>query len=169
MQQSKMSTTLKQSQQQDFVSKALPDLFHTTPQQFMYLLNRDGTKFLRFYWDEVGKKIPEADRISPFGLNFDIRRPRRSVTIAMITLPKPQQTGEAYYVALIHRPYRVTNFFGVSDTTKVLVLESATDSQGNERPLIVEWTRKMKREPLVTLPEPDREEFYKMVLAAIKE
>ena len=73
-------------------------------------------------------------------------------------------------MALIHRPYRVTNFFGVSDTTKVLSLKSACDPQGNERPLLVEWTRKLRREPLRNLPgEPDRENFYAAVLEEIKE
>ncbi len=165
-----MSTTIVQrSQQFLFVSQALPDLFHSTPQQFLQLLARDGTKFLRFYWDEVGKKISEAERLNPFGLNFDIRRPRRSVTIALITLPRPRQEGEAYYAALIHRPYRVTNFFGVSDTTKVLTLESAYDSAGNERPEMVEWTRKLQRETLGRLREADRENFYAAALDVIKE
>jgi len=163
------TTTVQQSQQILFVSQALPDLFHSAPGQFMQLLGRDGTKFLRFYWDEVGKKVTGDEHNNPFGLNFDIRRPRRSVTIALVTLPKPRQEGEAYYVALIHRPYRVANFFGVSDTTKVLCLESACDPQGNERPLLVEWTRKLRREPLSTLAEPDRENFYAAVLEEIKE
>jgi hypothetical protein len=163
-------TTVQQSQQKMFVSQVLPDLFHTTPQQFLQLLGRDGTKFLRFFWDEVGKKATGDEHNSPFGLNFDIRRPRRSVTIALVTLPKPSQEGEAYYVALIHRPYRITNFFGVSDTTKVLTLESAYDSQGIERLLLVEWTRKLRREPLRRLPgEPNREDFYAEVLEVIKE
>ena len=164
-----MSTTIQLSQQAEFVSKALPDLFHNSPQQFMQLLGRDGTKFLRFYWDEAGKKIDGAEKVNPFGLNFDIRRPRRSVTIAMITLPKPSKEGEAYYVALIFRPYRITNFFGISDTTKMLVLESASDSQGNERPQFVEWTRKLKREALGVMSVIDREEFYAKVLEEIKE
>jgi hypothetical protein len=164
-----MSTTIQRSQQVDFASQAMPELFHASPYQFMQYLGRDGTKFLRFYWDEVGKKMAEAERINPFGLNFEIRHPRSRITIALITLPKPRHEGESYFVAMIHRPYRITPFLGISDTTKVLCLESTSDSNGNERLLLVEWTRKMQREPLSTLPEADREVFYAAVLGEIKE
>lgn len=163
-----MSTTVQRSQQIDFVAQALPDLFHTKPDQFLFLLGRDGTRFLCFYWDEVGKKITKDLHNNAFGLNFEIRRPRRAVTIALITLPKPGQEGEAYFVSLIHRPYR-THFIGVSDTTKVLSMESTCDSQGNERPLLVEWTRKLRREPLCALSEPNLDNFYAAVLEEIKE
>ena len=163
-----MSTTVQQSQQKDFANQALPDLFHHTPDQFIFLLERDGTKFLRFYWDQVGKKLAQEQLISPFGLNFEIRQPLRSWKIALITLPKPHLEGEAYFEALIFRPYRVTTFLRVSDTTKVIALEYDFDSLGNERPLVVEWDKKLHREPLRSISEPAKEEFYKAVLEEIK-
>jgi hypothetical protein len=36
------------TQQMVFVSEVLPSLFHDTLEQFIRLLARDGTKFLRF-------------------------------------------------------------------------------------------------------------------------
>jgi hypothetical protein len=163
-----MSTTVQQSQQKDFANQALPDLFHHTPAEFMFLLERDGTKFLRFYWDQVGKKLAQEQQISPFGLNFEIRQPLRSGKIALITLPKPHLEGEAYIEALIFRPYRVTTFLRVSDTTKVIALEYDFDSLGNERPLVVEWDKKLHREPLRSISEVSIEDFFTAVLEEIK-
>ena len=163
-----MSTTVQQSQQKDFANQALPDLFHHTPDQFIFLLERDGTKFLRFYWDQVGKKLAQEQLISPFGLNFEIRQPLRGSKIALITLPKPHLEGEAYFEALIFRPHRVTTFFRVSDTTKVIALEYDFDSLGNERPLVVEWDKKLHREPLRSISEVSKEEFFTAVLEEIK-
>jgi len=163
-----MAATVQQSQQIEFVSRALPELFHVSPDQFMALLARDGTKFLRFYWSEVGKKMGEGLQVSPFGLNFDLRLPRPHEKVALVTLPKPQREGEAYFTALIFRPYRVTSFFMVSDTTKVLSLEYAVDANGSERPLLVEWTRKLQRLPLSIRCEPNLENFYAAVLAEMK-
>ena len=163
-----MSTTVQQSQQKDFANQALPELFHHTPDQFIFLLERDGTKFLRFYWDQVGKKLAQEQQISPFGLNFEIRQPLRGSKIALITLPKPHLEGEAYFEALIFRPHRVTTFFRVSDTTKVIALEYDFDSLGNERPLVVEWDKKLHREPLRSISEVSKEEFFTAVLEEIK-
>lgn len=163
-----MSTTVQQSQQKGFTAQALPDLFHQAPDQFLFLLERDGTKFLRFYWDQVGKNLALEEKISPFGLNFEIRQPQRSVKITLITLPKPRLEGEAYYEALVFRPYRFTGFFGVSDTTKVISLEYGFDSLGNERPLMVEWDKKLRREPVRPISEPTKEGFFAAVLKEIK-
>jgi hypothetical protein len=162
-----MSASIPQSPQIDFVAKVLPELFHNSPDQFMILLARDGTKFLRFYWDLVGKKLAAAPQISPFGLNYDIRQPRPHEQVALITLPKPQREGEAYYTALIYRPNRVTPILRISDTTKVIALEYALDVNGNERPLLVEWTRKLQRELLNARCEAKLDDFYAAVLHEI--
>ncbi len=161
-------TTIR-SQQTDFVQQALTDLFHTSPDQFLFLLARDGTKFLRFYWDQVGKKLPNSQLVPPFGMNYDIRNPWRNTAIALITLPKPQRVPEAYFIALIHRPNRVTPIFRISDTTKVIALEYAINEMGNDSTLMVEWTRRLEREPYHASPEPALEAFYDAVLNEISE
>ncbi len=164
-----MSTkTTVRDQQTDFVSQALTDLFHSSPEQFLFLLNRDGTKFLRFYWDQVGKRLPSSQLVTAFGLNYDIRNPRRNTTVGLITLPKPKREPEAYFTALIYRPNRVTPIFRISDTTKVLALEYQSDDMDNESTLLVEWTRRLERDPLNVSPEPDLDAFYDAVLHEIE-
>jgi hypothetical protein len=159
-----MSIKIGESIQIDYASQALPDLFHTSPEEFLYLLKRDGTKFLRFYWNEVGKKLNLQQMVPPFGLNFDIRKPRQGIMVALITLPKPRLDGEAYYVSLIYRPSRRPLFFGVSDTTKVMGLEHWSDETGSERTHLVEYDRRLQRQTLMTGLEPSLEIFYRSML-----
>ena len=162
-------TTAVRTQQTDFVSQALTDLFHTSPEQFLFLLGRDGTKFLRFYWDQVGKKLPTEQMVTPFGINYDIRNPHRNTAVAIVTLPKPQKETEAYFTALIYRPNRVTPIFRISDTTKVFSLEYRIDAAGKDNTLMVEWTRRLQREPLNANPPPNLDAFYEAVLQEIQE
>lgn len=166
-----MSTTRSavKNQQTDYVSQALTDLFHTSPEQFLFLLGRDGTKFLRFYWDQVGKKLPSDQLVEPFGLNYDIRNPSRNTTVGIITLPRPQRESEAFYAALVYRPNRITPIFRISDTTTVLSLEYWLDAQGKDSTLLVEWTRRLERESLNVSPEPNRDAFYEAVLQEVME
>ena len=159
-----MSTIIGESLQIDYATQALPDLFHASPEEFLYLLKRDGTKFLRFYWNEVGKKLNLKQLVPPFGLNYDIRKPRPGLSVALITLPKPGIDGEAYYVALSYRPNRRTFFFGVSDTTKVIALEHWSDETGRENNHLVEYNRRLQRETLETGLDPTLEVFYQSLL-----
>ena len=104
------------------------------PEAFLNLLNRDGTRFLYFYWAEAAKKLPEAQRTDPFGLNYVIRKPgpRPDFILALITLPQPAESGEAYYSALAYRPWR--RLLLVSDTTAVFNLEMDEPKRRRRRP-----------------------------------
>lgn len=159
-----ISTQIQESLQIDYATQALPDLFHTSPEEFLYLLARDGTKFLRFYWNEVGKKLKLQQLIPPFGLNFDIRKPHSGLSVALITLPKPRIEGEAYYVALTYRPSRRSFWFGLSDMTRVMGLEYWLDEAGRERPVMVQYNRQLQRETIKNGLEPTLDGFYQSVL-----
>jgi len=159
-----MTIKVAETQQIDYATQALPDLFHTSPEEFLYLLKRDGTKFLRFYWNEVGKKLNLKQLIPPFGLNFDIRKPRPNLSVALIMLPKPVVDGEAFFVGLTYRPTRRHLFFGVSDTTKVIALEHWLDENGEERTVMAEYTRNLQRQTIKTGLEPSLEVFYNSLL-----
>ena len=149
------------TQQMVFVSEALPSLFHDTPEQFIRLLARDGTKLLSFYWEEAGKRLEESKRISSFGLNYDLRKPGKNIGVVLVTLPKPQVESEAYFIALISRPDRVTPILRIADITKVVALEYVFDKKGEADTLLVEWTRKLIREEISKGPAPLLKEFYK--------
>jgi len=50
---------------QIFADQILPQVFHGAPAQLWKYLERDGTKFLNFYWDNAGQNIPSHRRERP--------------------------------------------------------------------------------------------------------
>jgi len=147
----------------------LPALFHDAPEAFLNLLNRDGTRFLYFYWGEAAKKLPEGQRADPFGLNFVIRKPgpRPGFILALITLPQPSASGEAYYSALTYRPWR--KLLLVSDTTAVLNLEMDEPNGETPQTCLVQWTRREEREVVKRGVEEGLEAFYSAVLVEVQD
>ncbi len=159
-----MSVRYADSQARIFCARVIPSLFHNTPEQFLSLLNRDGMKFLRFYWDLAGKDLPEDQRLGSFGLNYVMHAPAQFTVIALIILPEPQADGDTYFMALIFRPNR--RLFFVSDMTKIISLEKAAPGEPSSPPTrMVEISRRLQREVLRSDPvEPRQEDFYKAVL-----
>ena len=96
-------------------------------------------------------------------MNYDLRKPGKNIGVVLITLPKPHTESEAYFVALIYRPYRVTPILRISDVTKVLALEHVPNPEGEPGTLLVEWTRKLTREEISTGPAPVLNEFYRTI------
>ncbi|MCL4559497.1 MAG: hypothetical protein M1281_02640 [Chloroflexi bacterium] len=159
-----MPDTPGKTQQMIFTNEVLPSLFHTSPKEFLRFLNRDGNKFLRFYWDQAGKQLEVPLEAAPLGLTYDLRQPEEHTTVALIVLPKPRREGEAYFAALIFRPLRRTPFLGISDTTKVIILEQGSQPGSV---LLREWTRKMAPEVLPESAEPKLDAFYRAVCEII--
>ena len=144
-------------------------MFHDLPAAFLKLLNRDGTRFLFFYWAQAAKQLPPEGRADPFGLNYVMRKPgpRADFSLALVTLPQPASPGEAFYSALAHRPDR--RLLLVSDTTAVFNLEMG-ESEGEAPPtVLVQWTRKGEREVARRGVNMALEEFYNAVLNELLE
>jgi hypothetical protein len=159
----------ERSQQVVFFEDALPSVFHATPGDFLFYLERDGNKFLRFYWDRVGKGFVEPERMEAFGLNYIIRKPQNDTTIAIILMPAPQKIGEAYYEAFIYRPRRVTPILMINDSTSVFALIMTNPIGENDNTTIVERTRKGEAIDHGEGPAPIVEDFYKVVLELIRD
>jgi hypothetical protein len=156
----------KKTQNMEFVSQVLPALFHGSPDPFLFYLNRDGNKFLNFYWNEAGKHSRPSSQTPAFGMNYDIRCPRNKVTVALIRMPTPMVDGEAHLAALCYRPARTAPIlFWMSDVSKVLVLELSAENST----LLVEYTRRHNRAVLGRGPEPRIEDFYEAVLKEIED
>ncbi len=153
--------------QMEFADKVLPSLFHDTPTDFLRFLRRDGNKFLRFYWNQAGTNQQVSTPESPFGLNYDIRKPNSNTTIALVIMPKPRVILEAYFVALIYRPLRSSMFWGVSDTTKVVALELATNPDEEPITQLRIWSRELTSEVIHNGPVPKVEKFYDTILYLI--
>ncbi len=162
-----MEHTIERTQRQEFACQVLPDLFHAAPDKFLFYLERDGIKVINFYWNESAKNLPRNAVEPAFGLNYEIRKPNPRATVALISLPQPQNSGEVHFIALCYRPYRVMPFGWLNDTTKVLTLEQPQTKREQPTPILVEISRRHGREELGPGPQPDLEEFYRAVLAQI--
>jgi hypothetical protein len=88
------------SQAYNFTFEAIPILFHSQTNDFMKHLEKDGIKFLRFWWDHVGDKMGESQRIPWRGLEFSVEEVDATTKLVWITLPKPVNDEEAYLGAL---------------------------------------------------------------------
>jgi hypothetical protein len=157
------------SQQREFYQSALPGLFHATPGDFLYYLERDGNKFLHFYWEQVGKGFSVSDRVDANGLNYTMREPDKGVTIAMVLLPIPRLEGEAYFEAFIYRPHRVTPILRISDRTAVFALTLSHSEGVVPITNIVEFTRKAQTINHGIGPNPAIEDFYQAVIEIIRD
>ncbi|HWR65065.1 MAG TPA: hypothetical protein VN364_03000 [Bellilinea sp.] len=126
-----------------FTDQTLPEVFHGAPGGLWQFLDRDGTKFLNFYWDAAAEKIPIHRRERPFGLNYVFSEPFPRTYVALITLPEPKVAGEAYYSALVYRPDR--RILLVTDFTRYFTLEKAGDDDGQAATRLVQWTTHLER------------------------
>jgi hypothetical protein len=152
-----------------FQEDALPSVFHKTPEEFIFYLERDGNKFLRFYWEKVGKSYPEAGRADSYGLNYVIRRPQVSVTIVLVLMPAPRKSGEAYYEAFIYRPKRITPILRINDMTSVFTLTMADPVNDSPKTRIMERTRKGGSLDHGEGSAPIVEDFYNAVVELIRD
>lgn len=152
-----------------FSEDALPSIFHQTPGQFIYFLERDGNKFLHFYWEQVGKKFAKTDRVDPYGLNHMIRRPQKDVVVAMVIMPLPRIIGEAYHEAFIFRPRRITTIIHITDITTVFILLRDSMDLDSPRTRIIERTKKGLSIDRGSGPSPSIEEFYRGAIDVIKD
>lgn len=96
----------RKSQRYNFEYEAIPTMFHSQSMDFVHHLGRDGLKFLRFWWEYVGDRLPEEMRSSFSGMDYKIIKVDEQTPLVILTLPEPKEDGEAYFMALIGRPER---------------------------------------------------------------
>lgn len=96
----------RKSLQYNYAMEALPILFHSQTNQFMKYLEKDGVKFLQFWWNHVGDRLPEDKRVSPAGLTFDVEVIDNKTKLVIITLPSPKEDRDAYFLGFVARPER---------------------------------------------------------------
>jgi hypothetical protein len=94
----------KKSCQYNFGMEAIPVLFHSQTNQFLKYLEKDGLKFLNFWWNHVGDQLPEEKRVSSAGLSFDIEKIDDKTKLVIITLPTPKEDGEPYFLGFVAKP-----------------------------------------------------------------
>jgi hypothetical protein len=120
------------SHQWNFVFEAMPTLFHSQTDGFMKYLDKDGVKFLKFWWDHMGDKLPDEKRTTPAGLTFEKTEIDARNPLVLITLPSPREDGDAYFIGLIPKPERrfaIVKFY----TSKMFVLCRKDDANQPNR------------------------------------
>lgn len=93
----------KKTQHYNYAYEAIPMLFHKQTREFTSYLERDGVKFLQFWWDHVGKMLPDDKLSSPEGIKYEETR-HDKIAIVWLTLPPPANNEEVYFMALILKP-----------------------------------------------------------------
>jgi hypothetical protein len=96
----------KLSQQNNFGLDAMPILFHSTPTKFVELLEKDGLKFLNFWWNHVGDRLPEDKRVSSAGMTFEIEELDKKTKLVIISLPTPKEDQDPYFLGFVAKPER---------------------------------------------------------------
>jgi hypothetical protein len=94
----------KRSLQYNFAMDAMPILFHGQTSYFVKLLERDGMKFLNFWWNQVGDQLPEEKRVTSAGLSFEIESLDNKTKLVIISLPSPKVDLDPYFLGFVARP-----------------------------------------------------------------
>lgn len=121
-----------------FAHRLIPTLFFQDTLQFVSLLQRDGLRFLEFWWRRVGEDVPQEERLSADGLGYTIREVAHGWVAVVIMMPLPQGMTEAYFVGLFFRPEGETLIPRVFTLEKTMSYLPTT----TETPMTVlcEWT-----------------------------
>lgn len=153
----------RKSQRYNFAFEAIPTMFHSQSRDFIHYLDRDGLKFLRFWWDYVGDRLPK-EMCSPFiGLDYKIIKIDEQTTLVILTLPDPLEEGEAYFIALIGRPER--RFAWVKlPTSRVIALLRRSGEDFVKGTEIGDITVRGRFVSLGPGPSPNEESFTKVAI-----
>jgi len=94
------------SLQFNFGMEAIPVLFHSQTNQFMKYLEKDGIKFLNFWWNHVGDQLEEVKRVGSAGMTYEVDTIDKKTKLVIITLPTPKEDRDPQFIGLIARPER---------------------------------------------------------------
>lgn len=163
------------SQHYNFSHEAIPILWHKETSHFLTYIAKDGIAFLRFYWKHIKENLGAKIESSSDGLDYSIKelsvKNNKILKIIILTLPKPQEIGEVYYMALVKLPDKKTfaDLFMIHlPTTKVYTLELAGYDE-NKLPLtnIMEITPRTRNIKLREGTQPNFKLFYDEILKEI--
>jgi hypothetical protein len=155
----------KKSQHYLFAYEAIPILFKTQTKMFKEYIDKDGDKFLRFWWDHVGKNVLVEYERPGVGLTHDDRKLEDGTTITLITLPEPE-ISEAFFLALVKPPDN--RFLFWKGMPRVIALERGQRSDGTLKTILGEWTARGNHVIIGPGPEPALDAFYETILKYFK-
>ncbi len=156
----------KDSQHHNYTFESLPTIFHSQTKDFFNYLERDGIKFLKFWWTHMGVRLG-LDEDDPFeDVSFKVKEiPEKKSRVVLLTLPTPKNYHEAYFMILIEEP--IKRFPVRLPNTRVFILEYVPTADSETGTSYGEITRSARyvRYGDGTVPELDT--FYRFVLSKV--
>jgi len=159
------------SQHFAFTHEAMPILFHKETSGVFKYLERDGAKFLRFWWDNVGTRLDADRHRSPEGLSLQIKELEKGIKVAFVDLPQPREVGEVYFLAMVRLPDSPNPFvrkFQFRNTQVYALQYEGGGSDGQPATGIYELTPRARNIRLKDGCEPNNAEFLKEVRKILK-
>lgn len=153
------------SQHYNFGHEALPILFHSQTKDFLELIQKDGIKFLRFWWDHVGERLDDSLLVPFEGMKFEFREiPEKKSKVVLIRMPHPTDFDEFHWMALVKKPdVRLPFVYVKMPTTRVFALSHVPLSKSETGTLIYEITPRARYILVGPGTTPTKEAFYKAV------
>lgn len=152
----------KPSQHEMFAYEVIPLLFHHQTTDFFGYLEKDGTKFLKFWWDRAGVNLDESLRSSSEGIDFDVRTLFDGRKVVLLTLPAPKKSPEAYFLVMVDHPEK-KSIFSWRNLARVFALSRSVDEHGTPNTKIAELTKTARYVEVKKGPQPSLNLFYKAV------
>jgi hypothetical protein len=150
------------SQHFNFAFESLPVVFHSQTKDFFKYLDRDGNKFLEFWWDHIGLRLDEDKEVDFEGTHYEIRElPEKKSKMVLVTLPEPKNLFEVYMMALVELPKKRWPVY--IPNTRIFVLESVPTKLSETKTIIGEVTPRARYIRKGNGPAVDLEAFYQQV------
>ncbi len=154
------------SQHYNFTFESIPIIFHSQTDHFFKYLDRDGIKFLEFWWDHMGVRLDDEHTSKFEGMEFEIRPvDEKKSRVVLIVLPAPKNAEEAYFIALVETPKK--RFPVHLSNTRAFVLQSVSSTVSPTGTVYGEITPRGRYLPMGNGPQPDLNQFYEHVLASV--
>jgi hypothetical protein len=123
-----------------FAHRALYACACEEPQKTITLLSSDDAQdFLEGLWTHVGEQLPDEDRLTFEGLSSRVARLDEKHMVALVTMPEPQGTTEAHFVAIIFTPPQRSLFGRKKTDLRYITLERGMELSGESRTVLCEW------------------------------
>jgi hypothetical protein len=125
----------KKSQAFNFANEVIPIMFHSQTTDFFAYLERDGLKFLEFWWNYVGEQLPEEQHRPMEGMGYKLVKIDEKNSMILITLPEPQSAGEVYFLAMLRKPERHFGWVRLPSTRVLAMIKRPTVENPDETEL----------------------------------
>lgn len=157
----------KKSQSYNFCFEALPAIFHSQTKDFFKYIDRDGLKFIQFWWNHVATRLPEEMLIPFVNASIELLTVGEKTRVVVLGLPHPRSDGDVYYAGLIRNPERRFAWVRLP-TTRIIALVRRSKEEFATGTEIGDITPRGSFVSLGEGPEPTKDKFKEALLVYAK-